>query len=151
MDRHFCSTTYLLDKNQERTLLHLHKKLDTWLPPGGHIEINEDPLEAALREITEEYGIVELDFIHPNKPGKLDSRSYSLEMPHYLISEDIEPEHVHLDWIFFAWISDKQYNEAMEFVDGHIKWFDKNELVSESSNFDNVKTLAMDAFEKFYK
>ena len=28
-----------------------------WLPPGGHIEVNEDPIEAVLREVLEETGL----------------------------------------------------------------------------------------------
>jgi len=31
-----------------RVLLHWHATLDRWLPPGGHIEPNELPDEAAL-------------------------------------------------------------------------------------------------------
>jgi 8-oxo-dGTP pyrophosphatase MutT (NUDIX family) len=37
-----------------RVLLHPHVKSGLWLPPGGHIEPNELPDEAALREVEEE-------------------------------------------------------------------------------------------------
>ena len=37
-------------------LIH-HKGLGKWLPPGGHIEENEVPHEAAIREVYEETGI----------------------------------------------------------------------------------------------
>jgi 8-oxo-dGTP pyrophosphatase MutT (NUDIX family) len=40
------------------TVLHLHKRLNMWLQPGGHIEHGEDPPTAALREATEETGLV---------------------------------------------------------------------------------------------
>ena len=33
-----------------RILLIHHRKLDRWLPLGGHIELDEDPEIAALRE-----------------------------------------------------------------------------------------------------
>ena len=39
------------------TLLHWHRKVGLWLPPGGHIEPGEDPIEAALREVMEETGM----------------------------------------------------------------------------------------------
>lgn len=42
---------------QRGTVLHLHKRLNIWLQPGGHIEAGEDPPVAALREATEETGL----------------------------------------------------------------------------------------------
>ena len=42
---------------QSRVLVIHHKKLNKWLPLGGHIELDEDPEQAALRETKEESGI----------------------------------------------------------------------------------------------
>ena len=41
----------------DEVLLHWHKKYDTWFPLGGHMEKNEFPHEAAIREAREEAGI----------------------------------------------------------------------------------------------
>ncbi len=46
---------YVIHKN--KVLLIHHKKLDLWLPVGGHIDENETPDKALLREIKEEIGI----------------------------------------------------------------------------------------------
>ncbi len=43
--------------HRDRVLLHYHRKLNMWLPPGGHIEPNELPDDAALREVAEETGL----------------------------------------------------------------------------------------------
>ena len=38
-------------------VLHRHKVLGTWVPPGGHIDHGETPWEAAVREANEETGL----------------------------------------------------------------------------------------------
>lgn len=43
--------------HQGKVLLVKHKKVKTWLNPGGHIEVNEAPHQAAEREFWEETGI----------------------------------------------------------------------------------------------
>lgn len=45
-------------RHQGRVLLIKHKRLGTWLPVGGELEPGETPLEAAIRELKEETGLV---------------------------------------------------------------------------------------------
>ncbi|MEX0592576.1 MAG: NUDIX domain-containing protein [Nitriliruptoraceae bacterium] len=72
-------------------LMHHHKRLGRWLQPGGHIDTDEDPATAAIREVGEETGIaashppggpriVHVD-VHPGPKGHrhLDLR-YVLEV-----------------------------------------------------------------------
>ena len=54
--RHFTASAVVLD-GQDRVLLVRHRKLGLWLYPGGHIDSNEDPAQAALREVREETGV----------------------------------------------------------------------------------------------
>ncbi len=42
--------------NSKVLLIH-HKKLNLWLPPGGHIEKDETPDDAVKRELKEELGL----------------------------------------------------------------------------------------------
>ena len=41
-----------------RVLVIHHRRLATWLPIGGEMEANETPLEASVRELREETGLV---------------------------------------------------------------------------------------------
>ncbi len=50
--KHF--TASALIEHQGRFLLLYHQKLGMWLYPGGHIEANEEPQDALIREIEEE-------------------------------------------------------------------------------------------------
>lgn len=54
--KHFTASGLVSDSHG-RFLLHHHPKLGIWLPPGGHIEENEEPQDAVLREIHEETGL----------------------------------------------------------------------------------------------
>ena len=45
----------------------MHKKIKQWLPVGGHIELDEDPLQALEREIKEETGLKKVEIIHQIK------------------------------------------------------------------------------------
>ena len=55
MNRHFTCTGFLVQG--DRTLLLWHPRLRMWVPPGGHLEPDEDPATAVLREIDEETGL----------------------------------------------------------------------------------------------
>jgi 8-oxo-dGTP pyrophosphatase MutT (NUDIX family) len=53
--RHFTVAVFVVWEG--KVLLHLHRKLGMWLPSGGHIERDELPDEAAVREVFEETGV----------------------------------------------------------------------------------------------
>lgn len=84
---------------RSRVLLHYHPKLGLWLPPGGHVEENELPDEAAVREVLEESGVeVELEWEPPiTAPGPRQ-----LARPRGVQLERIGPSHEHVDLIYFA-------------------------------------------------
>ena len=44
--RHFTATGFVV--HRERLLLHWHPKVRAWLPPGGHVDDNEDPVQAVM-------------------------------------------------------------------------------------------------------
>ena len=145
MDKHYTATTYLLNKMRTKTLMMFHPKFNKWLPPGGHIEKNESPEEAARREIQEEIGVTDIKFIENCSEFRVkDSRTETLLLPHFLLNEQIEPDHNHLDWIFYAEINEKEYNSP----ENHkMKWFSKKELEKEEEIFMNVKELGIYGLE----
>jgi 8-oxo-dGTP pyrophosphatase MutT (NUDIX family) len=102
MHKHFTSTGYVIYEKQ--VLLHLHKKINQYLPPGGHLEINETPSEAVLREVKEETGL-EVNLIFDNQ---LNAFLYpqTLPVPEKILLENIDdPDtrfHQHIDFIYFC-------------------------------------------------
>lgn len=95
--RDFTVATFVV--HEDKLLMLYHVKLGMWLPPGGHIEPNELPDEAAVREVREETGIeVEL----------VGRRALPVAYPRQLIIpegvqvEHIAPGHEHVDFVYFA-------------------------------------------------
>ena len=52
--------------HDRKVLLIHHRRLDKWLPLGGHVELDEEPEQAALRETREESGF-EVELIGEGK------------------------------------------------------------------------------------
>jgi 8-oxo-dGTP pyrophosphatase MutT (NUDIX family) len=81
--------------------LHWHQKLAMWLPAGGHIEANEDPVQAVLREINEEFGVVATVLpIAPRTPYM--GGPEQLEPPHAMLDCMVGPDHVHIDLCYYC-------------------------------------------------
>ena len=61
-DTHLVSYFVIANPEMDQLLLVDHKRAELWLPPGGHVEPGENPLETVRREAKEELGI-ECEFI----------------------------------------------------------------------------------------
>ena len=95
--RHFTVAVFVV--REGKVLLHWHRKLGMWLPPGGHIEREELPDEAAVREVFEETGVV----VEPVGERREDvTDPVQLHRPAGVQLEDIGPGHQHIDLIYFA-------------------------------------------------
>ncbi|SHJ99523.1 ADP-ribose pyrophosphatase YjhB, NUDIX family [Anaerobranca californiensis DSM 14826] len=97
MFKHFTVAVFVVHQN--KVLLLKHKKLKMWLPPGGHIEDNEIPDEAAVREVKEETG---LDVILVGEKGLDIDYPQQLILPKGIQLENIKNEHQHVDLVYFA-------------------------------------------------
>ncbi len=97
--RDFTVAVFAVDNG--RVLLHWHKKLGRWLPPGGHIEANELPDDAARREALEETG-VSISLIGYDDYVALSGDPRRLCRPAGIQLEPISPGHEHIDLIYFA-------------------------------------------------
>lgn len=95
-------TTAVFVVHEGRVLLHRHVKLNRWLPPGGHIEPNEIPDEAALREVFEETGVRATLVGTPAIDIDLPGQPKQLCPPAGIQITAIAPGHEHIDIVYFA-------------------------------------------------
>ncbi len=108
-----------------KVLLVLHKKLGKWLPPGGHVELDEDPDQAIFREILEETGL-EIELFE-GKPEKLSSNTEFLHTPQYVDIHKISDTHRHIGLTYFARPRSGEVKLAEREHDD-IRWFTELEL-----------------------
>ena len=104
MERHFTATVYIIHEHQ--LLLHKHAKLGKWLPPGGHIEPNETPPDAARREAKEETGL-DITFIEQENLKNTAYNAVRFERPFLCLLEHVPAHkdkltHQHMDFIYIA-------------------------------------------------
>ena len=155
MIRHFTATAFVVDGS--RTLLHWHKRLQQWMPPGGHIELNEDPVQAVLREIHEETGLL-AEVIPANARLSFDYPE-QLPPPYTILVEDIpgpDEPHKHIDLIYICRAVDGGAHETRD--DPTLRWVDEADLRANVSLDvvgcgisaavpEDVRTLALAAIE----
>lgn len=132
--------------NNDRVLLINHLALKKWLPLGGHIELDEDPDQALLREVKEESGL-EIDVVG-ERPGIQSEGTKFLTRPRFVDIHDISPTHRHVGMIYFASAkTDKTTLAEKEHSD--IKWFSRKDLNDQQYNLaPAVRFYAMHALDE---
>ncbi|BCS90844.1 MAG: DNA mismatch repair protein MutT [Candidatus Micrarchaeota archaeon] len=145
------ATTFIIDKESKRMLFIFHKKLNKWLPTGGHVEQNEFPNEAAIREAKEESGLdirlIDLD-VDISRLKIDDSIGKNQIRPFVIVLEDVvypKERHQHFDMVYVALAEGSRVNISAE--SSAYRWVDKQELDS-IDTFDNVKATARAIFDK---
>lgn len=111
--------------HERRVLLIHHRKLDKWLPLGGHIELEEDPEQAALREAREESGL-DVELIG-ERPPTTEPGTRALIGPRFLDIHRISDTHEHIGMIYWA----RPRNGTLTLADGEhhdIRWCTEAEL-----------------------
>jgi len=144
MIKHFSATCYVVAtiKGEPKVLLHLHKKHNHWYGLGGHVEENENPQEAAIREAKEEAGIdVTIISAHPLKKFK---HAHELIAPALLMDQDINGDHRHIDCVYFGTTADPTKVRMNE----QFRWCSKKDLDATDVQED-TRYIAMAALAAF--
>lgn len=124
--RHLTATGFVV--SADRVLLHWHRKNCLWLPFGGHLEENEDPVQALLREIEEESGL-RAEVIGPAADFGIQNLPV-LPPPVTILVEpttDGVTEHQHIDLIYFCRAVGSLDSLAVH-ADPTIRWVTEQEL-----------------------
>ncbi|GAB2831921.1 NUDIX hydrolase [Actinocorallia aurea] len=95
--KHLVVYSALLDESAGTLLLVDHVRSGLWLPPGGHVDDDEDPRLAVLRELREELGL--RPRFHPAAGAA----------PFFLAINERVPPHAHTDvCLWFLFVGDER-------------------------------------------
>ena len=132
--------------HEDKVLVIHHRNLNKWLPLGGHIELDEDPEIAALREAKEESGLdVELLGERPPTTGP---GTRALIAPRFLDIHRITSTHEHIGMIY--WARPKNGTLTLASAEHHdIRWCSASDLDHLQPPMDNaVKWYCRKAIEE---
>lgn len=121
------ATVYVIHDN--KVLLHEHKKYKTWFPLGGHIEADEFPHEAAIREVKEESGL-EVKLLTTEMAPQIElARVKRIPAPFCLLHEGIGSAENFFDFIYIA-ETDKTELHPADNESCKFKWFSYDDLLN---------------------
>jgi 8-oxo-dGTP pyrophosphatase MutT (NUDIX family) len=132
--------------NDGAVLLRMHEKYNMWLPPGGHVELDEDFVEAAIREAKEETGL-DVTLI-TEEPLMASEHEHELLVPRFINRHRINDTHEHISFEYFGMSTTREINPADGEIRDGFKWFTKEELEDPACGVDErVRHYAKAALE----
>lgn len=97
----FTAEVFIVHKN--KVLLKRHEKYGSiWLSVGGHVELDEDPNQAALREVKEEVGLDVVLYAGHQKFQGVEDDYFELIPPVALAKHPVNETHQHIILVYFA-------------------------------------------------
>lgn len=111
--------------HEGKVLFIKHKQLGIWLSVGGHVELDEDPEAAALREAKEESGL-DVELMGSRAPVEM-TNGRQLIAPAYMDIHRISPTHRHIGMVYFARAKSQVVHLAAEEHDD-IRWLTADDL-----------------------
>ncbi len=143
----FTAEAFIVHKN--KVLLRKHDKYKIWLSVGGHIELDEEPNEAVIREVKEEVGL-DVELVCKENYSLIENNQYKpLIPPEFLNIHKINDDHKHISMVYFAKSNTEKLVLSEEEKSDGCKWFTKSDLEDPKYQIgEQIKIYARAALEK---
>ena len=133
---------------QDRVLLRIHDKYEKWLSIGGHIELDEDPVEAAIREAKEEVGLdIEIeDSLLP--PIRKNDETRDIIPPRFINRHWVSDTHEHVTLVYFGRATTDVICQPTNHEQSPAcRWFTREEIEASTELVPNIKFYALKALD----
>lgn len=148
----FTAAAYII--YEDKVLLRYHEKYHRWLGPGGHVELDQDPVETVHKEVMEEVGL-EVEIISDavkNFPRQENdfSEDYDIPTPLFINRHRISDSHEHIGLIYAARAKtmDIKPGEGEHADPNSFKWVTAEELQNLADVSPRAKFHALTALRK---
>lgn len=153
--KHMTVTGYTANYAHTKLLLTHHRILNKWLPPGGHVEADESPDEAVLREVFEETGLSKsVHFAHIGLDLMLQDVTdvqipAPISMAYQIVPKSKKDiEHIHIDMAYALEASELEPITSNLLESHDVQWIALEEIIDGTFDvFDSVKGYAISLME----
>lgn len=115
---------------EAKALLHLHKSSNMLFPIGGHIELNETPWQALIREVFEEsgYSFSELKVLQQTGSLRHLSDVTAHPLPVIISDHNVSESHFHTDLAYALVTGSLPLGQEAKDESHDFRWYGLNEL-----------------------
>lgn len=130
--------------HDKRVLLRKHDKYDIWIGVGGHIELDEDPNQASIREVSEEVGL-DIKLWTPRPLAKA-GKDIELIPPMFMNIHPVNDTHRHIAYVYFATSTHRDVTPENEHDEW--RWLSREEVEQNKIGMDvNIQDYARTALK----
>jgi ADP-ribose pyrophosphatase YjhB (NUDIX family) len=107
--------------NKDAVLLRKHDKYGIWLTLGGHIETDEDPVEACIREAKEE-GNLDIKVVGEAPTFEGEDEGRGIIPPKFINRHKVNETHEHVTFVYFATSDTREVAQGEIELSEDIRW-----------------------------
>lgn len=135
-------SVFIVHKN--KVLIRKHEKYKAWLGVGGHIELDEDQIQAGKRECLEEVGLA-VTLHNEREYGATEDGRTNVPPPAFMNRHFVSETHEHIDFIYFA--ESESDSVIPENHDDVWLWLTREELLAHAEVSTEIKRYALSALD----
>lgn len=143
---------FRLDYDEPKVMLHFHRKMNAYMQFGGHIELDETPMQALVHELREEsgYDMSQVDILQPATRLNTITGSVIHPLPTLYSTHPVGDDHFHSDIAYAVVANEAPKYSPEEGESTDLRLFTRKELIDlpDDKIIENVRETALFIFDE---